>query len=69
MPERIWYLANRLYYGGVRVVRGDLIVDDSYFDGPRFASGSDQDDSSYAYMAPSGAVSVASNSVAGMSTV
>jgi serine-type D-Ala-D-Ala carboxypeptidase/endopeptidase (penicillin-binding protein 4) len=63
VPERVWYLASRLYYRGVREVRGDIIVDDTYFSGPRLANGSEQDQSSSAYMAPIGAVSVGFNAV------
>lgn len=62
VPERLWYLANRIYYAGVREVR-DIVIDDSYFDNTRDANGAEQDRSSYAYMAPIGAVSVGFNSV------
>lgn len=63
VPERVWYLANRLYFLGVRQIRGDIIVDDTYFDGDREAIGREQDRSSYAYMAPRGAVSVGFNTL------
>lgn len=63
LPERVWYLANRLYFQGVREIRGGIVVDDSYFDGPRLAAGWEQDLSSYAYMAPIGALSVGFNAV------
>ena len=63
VPERVWYLANRLFYQGVRKVQGDLVVDDTYFAGPRLANGAEQDLSSAAYMAPAGAVSVGFNTV------
>ncbi len=63
VPERIWLLANRLYYRGVRQIRGDIIVDDSGFEGPREANGWQQDRTSFAYMAPTGAVSVGFNTV------
>ncbi len=63
LPERIWYLANRLYYLGVRQIRGDLTVDDTFFDGPRLSLGWQQDRTSYAYMAPRGAVSVGFNTM------
>lgn len=63
VPERIWYLANRLFYAGVREVRGDLIIDDSFFPGPQFARGRGRDRSSYAYMAPIGAVSAGFNAI------
>lgn len=63
VPERLWLLANRLYYRGVRQIRGDITVDDSYFAGPRLANGWQQDRTSFAYMAPTGAVSVGFNTV------
>lgn len=62
-PERLWYLANRLRVLGLDAVPGDIIIDDSYFSGPRFPNGSDINDASYTYNAPSGAVSVGFNSV------
>ncbi|MBI5509322.1 MAG: D-alanyl-D-alanine carboxypeptidase/D-alanyl-D-alanine-endopeptidase [Deltaproteobacteria bacterium] len=61
VPERLWYLASRLYFLGARVVQGDLVVDDSFFDGPRLATGFEQDETASAYMAPSGAFSVGFN--------
>jgi D-alanyl-D-alanine carboxypeptidase/D-alanyl-D-alanine-endopeptidase (penicillin-binding protein 4) len=63
IPERIWYLASRLSFLGVREVAGDIVVDDTYFAGPRMALGSEQDHSSAAYMAPAGAVSVGFNAI------
>lgn len=63
VPERVWYLASRIYYAGVREVRGDLVVDDTYFDGDRMARGFEQDRTSNAYMAPMGALSVGFNAV------
>jgi len=63
VPERIWYLANRLRYLGVREIKGDIYVDNSYFSGPMHASGVEQDLTSNAYMSPAGAVSVGFNAV------
>lgn len=63
IPERLWYLATRLYFMGVREITGDIVVDDSYFDGPRAANGWEEDSSSRAYMAPLGAVSAGYNAV------
>ena len=63
IPERIWYAAQRLKYMGVRRINGDIIVDGSAFDGPLFAAGLEQDESSSSYMAPAGALSVGFNSV------
>src|SRR5207245_2604554 len=47
----------------VRGVQGNIVVDDSYFDGPRLANGWEQDATSNAYMAPYGALSVGFNAV------
>ena len=63
IPERLWYLTQRLKATGARQITGDLIVDTSYFDGPQDANGVEQDDSSSAYMAPAGAISVGFNVV------
>ena len=63
VPEKLWYLANRLRYKGVKEIKGNLLVDESYFEGDLVAAGSAQDTSSSAYMAPSGALSVGFNAV------
>ena len=63
VPERFWYFANRLKYAGVSRIDGDIVVDESYFDGPAIAAGQEQDTSSSAYMAPAGALSVGFNAV------
>ena len=61
IPERLWYLTQRLKATGVREITGNLTIDDSYFSGSPDAKGLTQDDSSSAYMAPAGAVSVGFN--------
>jgi D-alanyl-D-alanine carboxypeptidase/D-alanyl-D-alanine-endopeptidase (penicillin-binding protein 4) len=63
VPEKLWYLANRLKYKGVEEIRGNIMVDESYFEGTLIAAGSEQDTSSSAYMAPSGALSVGFNAI------
>jgi len=63
VPERFWYLANRLKYTGVTQISGDIVVDETYFSGPTIAAGQEQDNSSSAYMAPAGAVSVGFNAI------
>lgn len=63
IPERLWYLATRIYYSGVREIKNGLVIDDSYFEGPRMANGWEQDRSSFAYMAPVGAVSLGFNAL------
>lgn len=63
IPERIWQLANRLYYAGVRRIRGAIVVDDSHLAGDARALGFEQDRTSSAYMAPVGALSASFNAV------
>lgn len=62
-PERVWNFANRLYYSGVRRIRGNIVVDDSFFSGDPRAMGFEQDGTSFAYMAPTGALSVSFNAL------
>lgn len=62
--ERLWALAGEIQHGGVRAVRGDLRVDDSFFDGEREAPGYEQESGDRAYLAPSGALSLNFNAVA-----
>ena len=61
--QRLWQIANELYYAGLRSVSGDLVLDDSWFDGERVGPGFDQEDSDRAYMAPTGAVSLNWNAI------
>ena len=63
VPERLWYLASRLYFLGARTILGDIIIDDSYFAGPALQVGWEQDESSSAYMAPAGAFSAGFNAL------
>ena len=63
IPERVWYVAQRLKHMGIRRINGDIIVDATAYDGPHFAAGMEQDESSSSYMAPAGALSVGFNSV------
>ncbi len=55
--ERLFNIVSELYHAGLREV-GDIIIDDSWFDGDRLAPGFDQENSDRAYMAPTGAVSL-----------
>ena len=64
VPERLHYLASRLYYAGLRAVDGDLVVDDHYFaHDARMAFGAEEDRTSHAYMAPAGALSAGFNAL------
>ncbi len=62
--ERVWRLASLVRVAGVREVRGDLVIDDGYFDAERTGSGYDEFDADRAYAAPLGAVSATWNSIA-----
>ncbi len=64
ISERIWEIANQLYHKGLREVKGDLVVDDTFFDGMTEGPGWDQDRSDRAYMAPISALEVNWSSVA-----
>ncbi len=59
--ERLWSLVNELYLAGIRVVEGDLVLDDGYFDEESFGPGFDQEHSDKTYLAPAGALSLNSN--------
>jgi D-alanyl-D-alanine carboxypeptidase/D-alanyl-D-alanine-endopeptidase (penicillin-binding protein 4) len=63
VPERLWHLASRVKYQGVRSVRGNIVVDASHFDGPDKANGWEQDRTTHSYMAKAGALSVGFNSL------
>jgi serine-type D-Ala-D-Ala carboxypeptidase/endopeptidase (penicillin-binding protein 4) len=63
VPERLWYMASRLYFQGARLIPGDIIIDDTYFAGPPLQVGWEQDESSSAYMAPAGAFSAGFNAL------
>jgi D-alanyl-D-alanine carboxypeptidase/D-alanyl-D-alanine-endopeptidase (penicillin-binding protein 4) len=63
LTERIWVLAGELAHLGLRRV-GDLVVDESFFDGERFGPGFDQESGDKSYLAPTGAASLNWNTVA-----
>ena len=52
ISERLWELAGELWHEGLREVRGDLVLDDSYFDGVVEGPGWDQEQTDRAYLAP-----------------
>jgi len=60
--ERLYALAGDLFHAGLREA-GELVIDETFFDGARLAPGFDQETSDHAYMAPTGAVSLNSNAV------
>jgi len=61
--ERLFAIAAELYHSGLREVLGDLVIDESWFDGERLAPGFEQEKGDRAYLAPSGAVSLNWNAV------
>ncbi len=64
VTERLWALAGDIAHRGVKVVKGDLVVDDSWFDGEREGPGYDQEKGDRSYLAPVGALSLNWNTVA-----
>jgi D-alanyl-D-alanine carboxypeptidase/D-alanyl-D-alanine-endopeptidase (penicillin-binding protein 4) len=62
--ERLWALAGEIEHRGVRSVRGDVRVDESFFDGEQGAPGYEQERGDRAYLAPAGALSLNFNTVA-----
>ncbi len=61
--ERLFNITGELYHAGLREVLGDIVIDESWFDGDRLAPGFDQEKGDRAYLAPSGAVSFNWNAV------
>ena len=63
VTERLWAIAGDLYHLGIRRV-GDVVVDESYFDGEHQGPGFDQETGDKSYLAPAGAASLNWNTVA-----
>jgi D-alanyl-D-alanine carboxypeptidase/D-alanyl-D-alanine-endopeptidase (penicillin-binding protein 4) len=63
VSERLWAIAGELAHQGLRRV-GDLVLDESFFDGERTGPGFDQEDGDRSYLAPAGALSLDWNTVA-----
>ncbi|OFX26205.1 MAG: D-alanyl-D-alanine carboxypeptidase/D-alanyl-D-alanine-endopeptidase, partial [Anaeromyxobacter sp. RBG_16_69_14] len=64
VTERLWALAGDIAHRDVKVVKGDILVDDSFFDGEREGPGYDQEKGDRSYLAPVGALSLNFNVVA-----
>jgi D-alanyl-D-alanine carboxypeptidase/D-alanyl-D-alanine-endopeptidase (penicillin-binding protein 4) len=60
---RLFGIVRALQHRGLKEVKGDVVVDDTYFDETWEGPGWEQDDSDSAYMAPIGAVSLETNTV------
>lgn len=61
--ERLYAVVSELLHAGLKEVTGDVVVDDSWYDGEREAPGFDQESGDRAYLAPTGALSLNSNVV------
>ncbi|MBX7098958.1 MAG: D-alanyl-D-alanine carboxypeptidase/D-alanyl-D-alanine-endopeptidase [Myxococcaceae bacterium] len=61
--ERLYAVVSELLHAGLKEVSGDVVVDDSWYDGEREAPGFDQESGDRAYLAPTGALSLNSNVV------
>lgn len=64
VSESLWKLVDDAEDAGLRRVKGDLIVDDTWFTDRRLAPGFEEKDQDSAYRAASGAMSLNFNSVA-----
>ncbi len=63
VTERLWGIAGDLAHLGLKRI-GDVVVDESYFDGERHGPGFDQETGDKSYLAPSGAASLNWNTIA-----
>lgn len=61
--ERLYGIVSDLTHAGLKEITGDLVLDESWFDGERNAPGYDQETGDRAYLAPTGAISFNWNSV------
>ncbi len=61
--ERLYALVRELKHRGLKEVKGDLVIDDTFFDAEHEGPGWEQDHSDSSYMAPSGAMSLNHNTV------
>jgi serine-type D-Ala-D-Ala carboxypeptidase/endopeptidase (penicillin-binding protein 4) len=60
--ERMYNMVSELLHAGLREV-GDVVLDDTWFDGERIAPGFDQEFGDKAYLAPTGALSLNWNTI------
>jgi D-alanyl-D-alanine carboxypeptidase/D-alanyl-D-alanine-endopeptidase (penicillin-binding protein 4) len=63
LTERLWGIAGDVAHLGVRRI-GDLVVDESFFDGERSGPGFDLEAGDKSYLAPTGAASLNWNTIA-----
>jgi D-alanyl-D-alanine carboxypeptidase/D-alanyl-D-alanine-endopeptidase (penicillin-binding protein 4) len=58
VSERLWLWVTEMHHLGLSEIKGDLVIDESFFDAERIGPGFDMEDTDFAYMAPVGAMSV-----------
>ena len=63
VSERLWLISKDIYNQGIKVINGDIIVDDSFFDNERRGWGWKKNHGPVAYFAPVGASSLNFNVV------
>ena len=63
VSERLWLWVTELHHLGLRRVEGDLVIDESFFDGDRVGPGYEEENTDFAYMAPTGALSINFNAL------
>lgn len=61
--ERLYGVTSDLIHAGLKEITGDLVLDDSWFDGERNAPGYDQEVGDRSYLAPTGALSLNWNAI------
>jgi D-alanyl-D-alanine carboxypeptidase/D-alanyl-D-alanine-endopeptidase (penicillin-binding protein 4) len=62
--ERLWLLVQHLYHLGIRNIKGNLVLDDSFFDTVQTGPGFNEDSSSRAYESLINALSASFNTLA-----
>lgn len=63
VSETLWFLVNAFTRNNIKVIEGDVVVDDTYFDAVRFDQTRQKERVDRAYDAPTGAMSFNWNSV------
>lgn len=63
VSERLWLISKDIYNRGIKVINGDIIIDDSFFDNKRRGWGWKKNHGPLAYYAPVGASSLNFNVV------
>lgn len=61
--EELWGIVGELYDRGLRIITGDIVLDESFFDNDLVGVGFDQENSDRAYMAPPASLSLNWNAI------